>query len=75
MRFLINYFLSARTSTPHSSTKIRPQTPKELDKKMVNKNTPDGTKRTVKRTRGSMSIESNSPSTTPPPVINKRRRN
>lgn len=51
--------------------------PKDLDKKvavkLVSSDTP---KRTPKRTRGSMSLESNSPSTTPPPTSNnKRRRN
>lgn len=34
----------------------------------------DAPKRAPKRTRGSMSVESNSPSTTPPPTHTKRRR-
>lgn len=49
----------------------------DIDRKSSNSlsgdsnNTP---KRAPKRTRGSMSIESNSPSTTPPPTHTKRRR-
>lgn len=48
--------------------------PKELEKKVVAKLI-EAPKRTPKRTRGSMSLESNSPSTTPPPLqAHKRRR-
>ncbi|XP_013117779.1 MRG/MORF4L-binding protein [Stomoxys calcitrans] len=53
-----------------------PATPKDLDKKLIAKLS-DGPKRTPKRTRGSVSLESNSPSTTPPPPplqSSKRRR-
>ncbi|XP_055855678.1 MRG/MORF4L-binding protein [Episyrphus balteatus] len=47
---------------------------KDLEKKIVAKLV-DAPKRTPKRTRGSMSLESNSPSTTPPPLqAHKRRR-
>lgn len=47
---------------------------KDLDKKITSKLT-EAPKRTPKRTRGSMSLESSSPSTTPPPIhSNKRRR-
>ncbi|KAH8402006.1 hypothetical protein KR009_009084 [Drosophila setifemur] len=46
---------------------------KEPEKKATSKPL-DLPKRQVKRTRGSMSNESISPSTTPPPVQNKRRR-
>ncbi|XP_075167577.1 MRG/MORF4L binding protein [Haematobia irritans] len=51
-------------------------TPKESDKKITVKLSDGGPKRTPKRTRGSVSLESNSPSTTPPPPVhsNKRRR-
>ncbi|XP_031621678.1 MRG/MORF4L-binding protein isoform X2 [Contarinia nasturtii] len=66
-----------KASTPQStSTKTRPQTPKELDKKVANKIMAEQPKRGQKRTRGSISNESNSsPSTTPPPTLaNKRRR-
>lgn len=49
-------------------------TTKELDKRLSVK-LADAPKRTPKRTRGSMSLESSSPSTTPPPIqSNKRRR-
>ncbi|XP_037813984.1 MRG/MORF4L-binding protein isoform X2 [Lucilia sericata] len=65
----INKTLSSQTKT--SSSLI---TSKELDKKLTSKLT-DAPKRTPKRTRGSMSLESSSPSTTPPPIqSNKRRR-
>ncbi|XP_073845544.1 MRG/MORF4L binding protein [Musca autumnalis] len=61
-----------QTKLPSSTTT---PTVKELDKKLTAKLS-DGPKRTPKRTRGSMSLESNSPSTTPPPPVqsNKRRR-
>lgn len=71
---------AAKSSTPQStSTKTRPQTPKELkelDKKLTNKNVVVAEpKRGQKRTRGSISNESNSsPSTTPPPTLSKRQR-
>lgn len=48
---------------------------KDLEKKVSNKLLGnDAPKRTPKRTRGSMSLESNSPSTTPPPMSNSKRR-
>ncbi|XP_005191744.1 MRG/MORF4L-binding protein isoform X2 [Musca domestica] len=61
-----------------TQTKLPSTTPtvKDLDKKLTAKLS-DAPKRTPKRTRGSMSLESNSPSTTPPPPpvqSNKRRR-
>lgn len=46
---------------------------KELEKKIVAKLV-EAPKRTPKRTRGSMSLESNSPSTTPPPLQTHKRR-
>lgn len=69
------FLIVDKISTPQTSTKSRPQTPKELEKKLINKVVSEPQKRSQKRTRGSMSIESNSsPSTTPPPTNNKRRR-
>ncbi|KAL9918830.1 MRG/MORF4L binding protein isoform 1-T2 [Glossina fuscipes fuscipes] len=49
------------------------QTIKDLDKKITSKLI-DVPKRLPKRTRGSASLESNSPSTTPPPTQNNKRR-
>ncbi|XP_067627658.1 MRG/MORF4L-binding protein isoform X2 [Eurosta solidaginis] len=61
-----------KTST-HKASSSNHHT-KELDKKVTAKLT-DIPKRTPKRTRGSMSLESNSsPSTTPPPVHSIKRR-
>lgn len=49
--------------------------PKDLEKKVTAKlMVSDAPKRTPKRTRGSTSLESNSPSTTPPPMSNNKRR-
>lgn len=78
--FCVFYFKFhlAKASTPQStSAKTRPQTPKELkdlDKKLTNKIVAAEPKRGPKRTRGSISNESNSsPSTTPPPILGTKR--
>lgn len=73
-----NYF-SDKTPVPVTATVNQKQVsqPKELtEKKVIPKIIASDTpKRPPKRTRGSMSLESNSPSTTPPPTqANKRRR-
>lgn len=74
--FPLNFIAAVKASTPQStSTKTRPQTPKELDKKVANKIVAEQPKRGQKRTRGSISNESNSsPSTTPPPTLKRVRR-
>ncbi|KAJ6635207.1 MRG/MORF4L-binding protein, partial [Pseudolycoriella hygida] len=65
-------------ATPNTSSKANatPASSKDLEKRVTARLLPssDGLKRTPKRTRGSTSIESNSPSTTPPPMSTKRRR-
>ncbi|XP_055902313.1 MRG/MORF4L-binding protein [Eupeodes corollae] len=59
---------------PAVAAKVNVAPIKDLDKKIVAKLV-EAPKRTPKRTRGSMSLESNSPSTTPPPLqAHKRRR-
>lgn len=65
-------------STPTS--KIQQNFIKEIDKRVPAKvialnETPKRTPKRTRETRGSTSVESNSPSTTPPPTqANKRRR-
>uniref|UniRef100_A0A1A9WR06 MRG-binding protein n=1 Tax=Glossina brevipalpis TaxID=37001 RepID=A0A1A9WR06_9MUSC len=53
--------------------KTSSQMMKDMDKKVSSKLI-DIPKRLPKRTRGSASLESNSPSTTPPPIQNNKRR-